>query len=591
MNEQRSYIRPQLRGVKPYSTPVERPWITMHLDANEALSPLGFEFEVVRLAAANANRYVTPAAIGAKLARRWGVEPPRVIVTAGADEAIDRLCRACIETTKNGKRSTVILPTPTFEMIGRFAMLAGAELISPEWAGEAFPVDEVVRAIDEHTAMVAVVSPNNPTGAAITEQEFRRVAECARQAGAVVLLDHAYAEFADADLTGVALEYGNVVTMRTFSKAWGLAGLRVGYAIGSEEIVTAMRAVGCPFPVSRLSLAAVGALLDSDDCDRRVHGLVEHVKSARGRLTALLDELGSTPRGSQGNFVLARFENAEWIRSALGSLGIAVRIFKGGVPGASTVLDNCLRIGCPENLEYAEFLFSSLRAAMKPEAILFDMDGVLADVSRSYRAAIIQTAESFGVHVTPEDVARIKAAGDANNDWIVTHRLIAVAGRNDVTLRQVTDRFQSFYLGSPEKPGLETTETLIPSMELLKTLALRTRLGVVTGRPRDEAQRFLRRFGLEDLFETVVCMEDARAKPDPAPVRRALEQMNVSSAWLIGDTPDDIVAARAAGVVPIAIVAPSDRSTVGDAEERATLERHGPAIILDSLDQLTEMLP
>lgn len=593
MSEQRSYIRPMLRGAKPYSAHAEKAWIDLHLDANEAAMPLDIELEAVHRAAGSANRYTTPAAFETRLARRWNIEPPRVIVTAGADEAIDRLCRACIEPIKNGVQSTVIMPTPTFEMIGRFAALAGARLISPEWNAVdnwAFPLQRIIDSIDESTAMVAIVSPNNPTGAVIGEREFRRVCERAREVGAVVLLDHAYAEFADVDLTPVALEYDNVVTMRTFSKAWGLAGLRVGYAIGSEEIITAMRAVGCPFPVSRLSLAAACAAVDDEKTVAGVRARVDRVKAIRRELTDLFASLGAEPMGaSQGNFVLARFANAEWVRSALGSLGIAVRLFKQDAPGASPLLKGCLRIGCPEEDAIAERLFAALRSVLKPEAILFDMDGVLADVSRSYRAAIVQTAAAFGVRVTAEDVAWVKAAGDANNDWIVTHRLVTAAGVG-ASLADVTAKFQELYLGTPDRPGLENTETLIPSVDWLKTLASQTRLGIVTGRPRDEAKRFLARFGIDSLFETIICMEDGPAKPNPAPVLLAKSRMNISSAWLIGDTPDDIIAARRAGVVPIAIVAPSDKQTAGDSTERDVLDRCGPAVVLDRLQQLQEIL-
>lgn len=595
MEQPRSCIRQMLRGAQPYAAPIERPWVDLYLDANEATSPLDIEIGAVQRAAAYANRYTTPAMLEERIAAQWGIEPSWVIVTAGADEAIDRMCRACIEPAKNGVQSTVVLPTPTFEMIGRFATLAGARMVCPEWNAEnywAFPTRQVLDAIDETTAMVAIVTPNNPTGAVIGEQDFRTIVERCREVGAAVLLDHAYAEFADIDLTRVAFNYGNVVTMRTYSKAWGLAGLRVGYAIGSQggEIITAMRAVGSPFPVSRLSLAAVIATIDDDLAAQRVRDRVDMIRSVREHLRSLLDELGAEPFPSQGNFVLARFANTEWIRSALASLGIAVRLFKQDAPGTSTLLKGCLRIGCPEDPEKSERLLAALHAVMKPEAILFDMDGVLADVSRSYRAAIIQTAVSFGVNVTPEDIYRLKAAGNANNDWIVTHRLVTAAGV-DASLADVTAKFQKFYLGTSDKPGLETTETLIPPAEWLSQLKTRTRLGIVTGRPRDEAMRFLRRFGLDSLFETIVCMEDGPAKPDPSPVRLALQQMNVKSAWLIGDTPDDIVAARRAGVVPIAIVAPSEKRPTGDAQERDSLLHHGPALILDTLQQLQELLP
>ena len=119
-------------------------------------------------------------------------------------------------------------------------------------------------------------------------------------------------------------------------------------------------------------------------------------------------------------------------------------------------------------------------------------------------------------------------------------------------------RFQSLYLGPGGAPGLCEAETLIPRPALLRRLAARRPLAVVTGRPRDEAESFLDRFGIRGLFGAVVCMEDAPAKPSPAPVRMALERLGVGAAWMVGDTPDDVVAAQRAGVVPIGVVAPRD---------------------------------
>ena len=157
-----------------------------------------------------------------------------------------------------------------------------------------------------------------------------------------------------------------------------------------------------------------------------------------------------------------------------------------------------------------------------------------------------------------------------------------------VSLAGITERFEAIYQGTPEQHGLRETETLIPDVALLARLADRQglRLGIVTGRPRADCERFLRRLGIADLFPVRVCMEDAAAKPDPAPVRLALELLGEHSAWLVGDTPDDMVAARGAGVVPVGIGAPGD---AGDAATALTWA--GAAIVLSSLDQLEMLLP
>ena len=200
-------------------------------------------------------------------------------------------------------------------------------------------------------------------------------------------------------------------------------------------------------------------------------------------------------------------------------------------------------------------LLSAIETALAPQAILFDMDGVLADVSGSYRRAIVETAASFGVAVGAGDVAEAKKAGDANNDWLLTQRLLSARGM-EAPLSEVIARFEASYAEHA------ASERLIPPPALLERL--RVPFGVVTGRPRAQAERFLRKWGIAP--RALVCMEDAPAKPDPRPVRLALERLGVERAWLVGDTPDDMRAARACGVVPIGFGAelPESARTLSD---------------------------
>jgi phosphoglycolate phosphatase-like HAD superfamily hydrolase len=123
--------------------------------------------------------------------------------------------------------------------------------------------------------------------------------------------------------------------------------------------------------------------------------------------------------------------------------------------------------------------------------------------------------------------------------------------------------------------------------ELLARLAERRPLGIVTGRPADDAERFLARRRIRDLFQVVVTMEDGPLKPDPAPIRRALERLEVRRAWLVGDTVDDVRAARAAGVLPIAVPAPGDDPSTA----AAALEAAGAAVVLRDAASIAEVLP
>jgi HAD superfamily hydrolase (TIGR01548 family) len=222
---------------------------------------------------------------------------------------------------------------------------------------------------------------------------------------------------------------------------------------------------------------------------------------------------------------------------------------------------------------------------LAPEAILLDMDGVIADEGPSYREVIRQMLTEKGLQISREDIAAAKARGRANNDWELTAQILSEGGV-EVSLEQVIRRFQEIYLGSDGQRGLCEKERLIPAAEFLRNLSDRYQLAIVTGRPRADAEAFLRRFDLKDLFGAVVCMEDAPAKPDPSPVKLALEKLGLDRAWMLGDTPDDVQAARSAGVLPLGVRPPCSEDDVGDA-----LDRSGAAVTLDRTDQIEELLP
>jgi histidinol-phosphate aminotransferase len=220
------------------------------------------------------------------------------------------------------------------------------------------------------------------------------------------------------------------------------------------------------------------------------------------------------------------------------------------------------------------------RIPEKPDGLLFDLDGVLADVSFSYRRAIIETAAHFGLVVTDDDIEQLKRAGDATNDWVLTYNLLVRKGV-DVIYDDVVERFQMLYLGGGESTGLRESESLLVKPDLIPELAKKYPLALVTGRPRNEAFWFLERFELTPYFQTVVGMEDAPSKPDPEPVKRALCRLGVSSAWMIGDTPDDIHAAVSAGIPGIGISAPG---------MQGVLIESGASIVLPSADDLVDLL-
>lgn len=225
----------------------------------------------------------------------------------------------------------------------------------------------------------------------------------------------------------------------------------------------------------------------------------------------------------------------------------------------------------------------------KYTTVLFDMDGVLAEVSKSYRAAIERTCHSYGAtSVTQQTITEWKARGNANDDWKLSYNLIQADsnGKKDITLEQVTETFEKFYQGDGDVPGLCRLETLIPDRATLEAIRQRSQpgMGIVTGRPRRDCMTFLEQHRLSHLFDVFYCMEDGPGKPDPYPLTRACELLGIQPSKqvvFIGDTPDDVNAAMAAGCSCVGVTTPE-----AAAAQEENGEPHEDALISRKLKEI-----
>jgi histidinol-phosphate aminotransferase len=343
--------RPRIDPLSAYRRPPV-PDDMLKLDANEgAYPPRDLAGAVAVGGAELLRRYPTISGLERALASRLSIAENRVIATAGAGDALDRACRAYLSPGRE-----VIVPVPSFEMIDRYVRVAWGELTTIPWMSGAFPRDGFLQSAQRKPAAIMLVSPNNPTGAALTADDLTAVARAAPES--LVVLDHAYVEYADEDLTNIALEFPNVLVVRTLSKAWGLAGCRVGYAIGAPDVLGALRAAGPSYPLAAPSVAIALEQLTRGDDAMRAH--VARIKVERADLTEELASLGLRPHPSQVNFVLVDCgRDAAPLRSALDDRGVRVRDF----PDRAG-LERCLRITLPGSEQTFDTLVTALRAVL-----------------------------------------------------------------------------------------------------------------------------------------------------------------------------------------------------------------------------------
>ena len=242
-------------------------------------------------------RYPEREPVETKLADFLGVHPNELLLTNGVDEAIHLLCETYL---KAGAEALIVVPT--YSMYRIYMTAAGAHVISvPAGKDFAFPLDELRSRITPQTRLIAIANPNNPTGTIVASDELVNIARCAPEAA--VLVDEAYFEFCGQTLLARRRECPNLFVARTFSKAYGLAGLRVGALIGDAEQMRAIRRVSSPYNVNAVALACLSAAIADQAYIRQY---VSEVLQSRARLEAALANHGIQFWPSQANFVLTR---------------------------------------------------------------------------------------------------------------------------------------------------------------------------------------------------------------------------------------------------------------------------------------------
>ncbi|MBO8187301.1 histidinol-phosphate transaminase [Streptomyces spirodelae] len=328
-------LREALEGIpsyKPGRPAAASGPVSYKLSSNEnPYPPLPGVLESVTSAAESFNRYPDMACTGlyAELAERFGVPVPHLATGTGSVGVAQQLLQATA-----GPGDEVIYAWRSFEAYPIITQISGAASVRVPLAGgaeyEAHDLDAMADAITERTRLIFVCNPNNPTGAAIPGAELERFLDRVPRE-VLVVLDEAYREFVRDERVVDGLELyrdrPNVCVLRTFSKAYGLAGLRVGFAVAHEPVAAALRKTAVPFGVSQLAQeAAIASLRSEDALLERVEALVKE----RTRTLAELRGQGWTVPESQANFVWLRLgERTAAFAEQAEAAGVTVRPFPG----------------------------------------------------------------------------------------------------------------------------------------------------------------------------------------------------------------------------------------------------------------------
>ena len=323
-------IRPEIAALPAYRQGRQASADAFKLSSNEnPFDPLPGVLEAIQ-AASGINRYpdATAARLCERLAARHGVSPDDVHVGAGSVSLLAQLLLAT-----SGPGDEVVYAWRSFEAYPSLVAVAGATSVQvPLTADFRHDLPAMAAAITERTRLVIVCSPNNPTGPTVTHDDFAAFVD-AVPADVLIVLDEAYAEFVtdptsvEGDRVRAIIARPNIVVLRTFSKAYGLAGLRVGYAIGHTRVLDAARSTAIPLSVTAAAEeAALASLSVESELLERVHVIAER----RDRLVARLRDAGWPVPDAQGNFVwLPAGERALEVAAAFEDAGLVVRPFAG----------------------------------------------------------------------------------------------------------------------------------------------------------------------------------------------------------------------------------------------------------------------
>ncbi|EKD43475.1 MAG: hypothetical protein ACD_72C00261G0012 [uncultured bacterium] len=253
-----------------------------------------------------------------RIAKYAGVSVENIMTVNGTDQGIDLIFRTFTD------KDEVIIPQPSFAMFFQWSNITGNKIISPVYDEKtmAFPFKNVLNSINKRTKLIVICNPNNPTGTLLSVKQISTIAKRAKNA--IVYVDEAYFEFSKISAVGLLRQYSNIIISRTFSKAFGLGGLRIGYLIARPEYIREMSKVRGPYDVNMV--AYLGAMAALENLSVTKLYVNEIINQSRPLVEKFFRENNIKYFSSASNFVLIRPDNSKKVFGILKQNGVLVRL-------------------------------------------------------------------------------------------------------------------------------------------------------------------------------------------------------------------------------------------------------------------------
>ena len=524
--------------------------------------------------------YPNPEKLIDKLSLTYELNKENILLTNGAQDAL----KLCFDTYLETNDEILTYDYEYFDLI-LYAKNNGAVIKKIEY-DEKFVInsEKIIESISDKTKILYVSTPDEYTGSIIKPSFIEQIAQ--KFPNILIIADCSYINFDEEtvfeDYIDKAKKLDNVVIIKSFSKDYALAGLRIAFIAASENIIKNLKKIILPNNVNSVAInCAISALDDKN----RINEIKELNSKAKEELYEGLKALGYKPYESHGNFILCDFgKYCKYYYEKLKKNGVIVKNFS-----EDSLFNSCLRIGVPKT-SGVKYILKLLKVK---DMLIFDIDGVIFDIINSHVVAIAETFKYFtGQEADKSEILRLKNLGGMSCDWDVALHLLKNSGY-DIQMPELISVFQNFFFNpaykTENKKYLIDEEKLLIPKETFEKITEKYDLVIFTGRLKDEINYSFNKFGIGKYFYHFVFGDDLpknMLKPNPYGILKILDICPHKSIRYLGCGVDGIIAANMAKIETIGVVSPDSdfNSTVN------SFKHLGAKYILDDINLIYEFL-
>lgn len=544
-------IKPKkaLLNIAPYQTDFYKTDWRLKLDANENIYG---SYESVlsmlkNISSEDVSLYPTYGKLIDKISVKYDLPKNYILPANGCDEALSVLIGAYLEEGEE-----ILSFYPTFSMPAIYARISGADVRYIDYDEKfAFDKDKLAKNIRENTKIVYISTPNNPTGeivrASVVEELIKKFKEV------LFILDCTYINFSYnstfEDYIELAKKYDNTAVVKSFSKDFALAGLRLGAVFANDEIIDNLKKVISPYSVNSIAVNCAMMVLNDD---KKMIEIKEMNQKAKELLNSNLSSLGFRPYDSEANFVLCDFgAYCDFYYEKLKKNGIITRNYS-----KNTTLENCLRITVP-TLGGVKYIVSLLS---KKDVLAINLDNVIFDVRESYFRALEEVYSHFAKDKKDiNQICEIKKLNGIKSDFRALLHILEMSGY-EVSFDEIKQTFNDiFYNPNKNDRNLIDNDRLLISKDVFEELSKKYDFVVFSNRTTLQAKYSLEKYDIDKYFYCYLCrdtLSDDELKPSPEGILRLIQYTPYKTIKLFGSDFDDIIAGNRAQIETIGVISP-----------------------------------